>query len=414
MRFHIFRDGILKKICIKRRLQAVCLWYLLSLTVSARKHTLTFASGLSGKKKSRFSGFLRNNRGICEYTLENLSKKEAKRYAGLLKTGKKVSPLNVLLLFDTTIQGRSSLKSENVQRFSHGKGYVIGHQWTNILMILNGAALIPLPPIPFWSKRYCRKKGLEYKTEHVRVTEYIKELNLYDYIGWHIEENVIVLTDSGYDDKKIQKTVLEKGWHFISALKISRGVRPEQKGSGWDRAGNFFRNHRRIGWQTVRILTEGGKRRRKEFRVRHADVFLKGVGKVRAVCSEFKKRREGGRKHFACSDLKMTAREILITYRMRRKTEIFHKEVKMHLGFEDAAAKHFDSVVSHVCMVYCAYILLHSDLPGISGESETPEKQKKVEMILQSREIAAQIHEITKIGGPVNLKNKLKSALMEI
>jgi hypothetical protein len=43
----------------------------------------------------------------------------------------------------------------------------------------------------------------------------------------------------------------------------------------------------------------------------------------------------------------------------------------MHLGFEDIAAKHFSSVVSHVHPVYTAYILLHSGLPGVGADNDT-------------------------------------------
>src|SRR5256885_4909486 len=57
-----------------------------------------------------------------------------------------------LPIFDSTLQHRASLHPENAKTFNHGKGYVIGHQWTNIVLVL-GDMLIPLPPIPFYSKR---------------------------------------------------------------------------------------------------------------------------------------------------------------------------------------------------------------------------------------------------------------------
>jgi len=43
--------------------------------------------------------------------------------------------------------------------------FVVGHQWTNIVLILNDM-LIPLRPIPFYSQRYCRDHALAYRTEH--------------------------------------------------------------------------------------------------------------------------------------------------------------------------------------------------------------------------------------------------------
>jgi hypothetical protein len=416
MRFHTLRDRIINKINIGVRLRFVCMWYIISLMIETRKHSLTFASEMSGMGKAAFCKFLKNNHNIAAYTLENLSRREAKRYSAILKKSESF-PWKIFVLADSTIQERSSLKTENVQRFDHGQGYVIGHQWTNILLFFNGI-IIPLRPIPFYSKKYCRQIGCGYETEHDKLAEYLNKLNPNDYIGSHKESEVVFLSDSGYDCKKIQNAVLKKKWHFIGALKSSRSIKAEAtyaltpKSSGWDGIAVFFRKNRRIGWKTVRIITEGPKRKRKEFRVRHADVFLKGVGKVRAVCSEFKRKRDGRRKYLACSDLKATPRQILIAYRLRWKIEIFHKNIKMFLGFGDVSAEHFSSVESHVYLVYCAYLLLQSDIMGDTGTERTvPEKQHKVGLILEKKKIAAIVHELTKIGGADRVKNQFQSAL---
>lgn len=348
--------------------------------------------------------------------MNDLSKKQARIYSRALNAAKK-APQKIFVLIDDVLQERCSLKSENVHKFNHGHGFAIGHQWTNIALFLNGKT-VPLPPIPFYTKKYCRENSMKYRTSHQRIAEYVSSLNLNEYIGPHVSSDVIVLADSGFDDKKIQKAVLEKKWHFICALKSSRGVKSEAeyarnpKSSDWDGIAVFFRKFRNLSWSTVRIPTEGPKKKRTEFRIRHAEVFLKETGKIRAVCSEFKKKRDGRRKFFACSDLKMTPRQILIAYRFRWKIEIFHKYIKMHSGFEHAAAKHFSSVSSHVHFVYMAYILLHSGLPGTGDDSDSvTEKQAKVRQILKNRENACIIHELTKIGGADRLKNELKSAL---
>lgn len=392
------------------------LWYALSLMLETRKHSLRFASGLSGIGSAAFSRFLMNHNNVTAYTLSDLSKKEAQRFAAALEKSKSV-PWDVFILIDDTILSRSSLKSENVQKFNHGKGYVIGHQWTNIILFFNGI-IIPVPPIPFYTGKYCKDNNIEYISSHDRLAEYLNNLNLSEYIGYHDSSRVAVLTDSGFDNKIIQNTVLKQGWHFVSALKGSRGLKSEAgyaktgNSSGWDGCADFFIKNRIIAWITVRIFTDGPKKKRKDFRVRHTVVFLKGVGKIRAVCSEFKKGRGGCRRYIACSDLKATPHQILTAYGFRWKIEIFHKHVKMHFGFGDIAAKHFASVESHVHMVYCAYIMLLTGLPGISTTPGTiPEKQRKVARVLENRETACIIHELTKIGGAVRLKNKLKSVL---
>jgi hypothetical protein len=57
-------------------------------------------------------------------------------------------PWKIVILLDSTLQHRASLHPENAKAFNHGKGYVIGHQWTTIVLRL-GDRRMPLRPIPF-------------------------------------------------------------------------------------------------------------------------------------------------------------------------------------------------------------------------------------------------------------------------
>jgi hypothetical protein len=141
MRFHRLRDWIFCHVAIPSRLRPVCLGYLLALMVETRKHSLEFAAVLSGLNKSQFCRWLQEHHQLAAYTLEALSKRQAKQYAEVIDKLDGL-PWKVALLVDTTTQHRSSLKADNVQRFNHGHGFVIGHQWTNILLVFNGL-LIP-------------------------------------------------------------------------------------------------------------------------------------------------------------------------------------------------------------------------------------------------------------------------------
>lgn len=210
MTFTALKNWMLNQITVKKRLQIVCLWYLLFLMVSVRKHSLTAAARFSGLATSQFSRLLTRHCDIAVYHLHQLSKKQARQFSQAINTlanGK--LPWRIAILIDSTIQHRCSLHAENVQRFNHGKGFQIGHQWTNIVLLINDM-LIPLPPIPFYSKNYCRKQKLKYRTEHDLVVEYIDRLNLHDYIGNHKPEHIVVLADSGYDDRKIENAIIKK------------------------------------------------------------------------------------------------------------------------------------------------------------------------------------------------------------
>lgn len=95
-------------------------------------------------------------------------------------------------------------------------------------------------------------------------------------------------------------------------------------------------------------MTNSPKRKRKDFRTRQISGYLRHVGLVQLICSEFKKTPDGRRKYLAYNDLKAMVRHIVIGYRMRWRIEIFHKEVKTYLGFEDVSAQWFVAVKAHV------------------------------------------------------------------
>jgi CRISPR/Cas system-associated endonuclease Cas3-HD len=151
-----------------------------------------------------------------------------------------------------------------------------------------------------------------------------------------------------------------------------------------------------------------------EFRIRQIIGYLHDVGKVQLICSEFKKRPDGRRKYLACNDLKVKARLIIIGYRIRWAIEIFHKQVKMFLGFEDVATKSFSSVISHVHGVYCAYILLNFSPPGSSAPSKSmAEKQRKIKKIISTKEKCRVIQMLTQFNGSQRYNEELKQRLLE-
>jgi hypothetical protein len=360
------------------------------------------AARFSEMNKSQFSRFLKNHSGLAVYNLHVLSKKQANQFSKILNClGKGSVPWRIAILIDSTIQNRSTLHTDNAKKFNHGKGFVIGHQWTNIVLVINDM-LIPLQPIPFYSKNYCRKNKLQYKTENESVVEYIRNLKLEDYTGPYDPKDVIVLADSGYDDKKIENAIARKKWKFIIALNKTRGVKTQTqyrntaKSKDWNQVGVLFNHCRRIKWQTIRIFTSSSKRKRMEFRIRQIIGYLRYVGKVQLICSKFKKRPYGRIKYLACNDLKAKPRQILIGYRMRWAIETFHKDVKMFLGFEDVATRSFDSVMAHVHWVYCVYILLHYPPPGVPAHIKSlADKQRRIQATIDSKDKARVIQLLT-------------------
>jgi hypothetical protein len=419
MRVQTLQTWIARHLLVRLRLKRICTSYLLFLMVATTtKHSLEQAARFCGLHKSQFSKLLKGHPEVAVYNLETLSKKQAKGLAKALRSLKSL-PWKIAIIIDSTLQRRATLHAENTKVFNHGQGFVIGHQWTNIVLILNDI-LVPLRPIPFYSRRYCREHDLTYQSEHERVVDYLEALNLEDYLGPYDRRDVVVFMDSGYDDKTIEKAIAAKQWHFLMALCNTRSVKSERlylttpKSKQWCSIATFFRNHRGLKWQTIGIPTNGSKRKRLEFRSRDTIGYLRYVGRVQLVCSELRKRPAGRRKYLACNDLNVTARQIITGYRLRWAVELFHKTTKQHLGFEDVATSGFDSVISHVHWVYCAYILLHLSPPGVSVEATSVgDKQRQLQHVLDHKEKRRVLQKLTQIGGVQRYKDELRQALAD-
>ena len=416
MRAQTVQTWIARHILVRLRLENVCTSYLLFLMVATRKHSLEEAARFSGLHKSQFSKMLKVHSKVAVSTLESLSKQQAKQVAKARHKLKEL-PWDMAIVVDSTLQQRASLHPENAKTFNHGQGFVGGHHWTNIVLLLNDI-LIPLRPIPFYSRRYCRDHKLEYRTEHDLVVDYLQKLQLEDYIGSYDSRAVVVLMDSGYDNKKIQNAIAAKQWHFIIALGKTRSVksakldRTTPQSKQWCHIATFFRNHRWLKWTTIRITTNGTKRKRMEFRTRDTIGYLRYVGQVQLVCSEARKRPEGRRKYFACNDMRVTARQIILGYRLRWTIELFHKTIKQPLGFEDVATSGFDSVMSHVHWVYCAHILLSMSPLGVAaGGKSLGDKQRQLQQLLANQEKRCVLQQLTQIGGVQRYTDELRQAL---
>jgi hypothetical protein len=187
------------------------------------------------------------------------------------------------------------------------------------------------------------------------------------------------------------------------------------KSKQWSQIAPFFRNQRRLKWTTIRLMTNGKKSKRMEFRIRHTKGYLRYVGQVQFVCSEPRKRPEGRRRYFACNDMRVTARQIMLGYRLRWAVELFHKSVKQNLGFEEVSTSGFDSVISHVHWVYCAYILLNLSPPGASnGPQSLGDKQRQLPAYLEAKEKRRILQKLTQFGGIEKFKAEIRQALGDV
>ncbi|MBK8203418.1 MAG: hypothetical protein IPK68_14180 [Bdellovibrionales bacterium] len=120
----------------------------------------------------------------------------------------------------------------------------------------------------------CKELKEEYKTEPERIMEYLSNVNWQELLPGVKPEEIVVLSDSGYDNKKLQRFFISQGWDFVGSIKKSRSVKTLTQ--YWQSVSDLFRRTRKIGpWQTVRHQAGGGKKRR-ESRIRTLVGYLKG------------------------------------------------------------------------------------------------------------------------------------------
>ena len=396
--------SLLRELKIPSRIIKTLGWYLLSIMLPSEKHNQVFASKISGKASSLFSNLLRNHSALSEATLNRASRRVLSKLMKKRAPLAKGSPWTIAILIDATIHRRTSRHCENSQFFNHGSGHKFGHQWTNVGLFIAGQ-YIPLPPIPFYTTGFCSLTKKAYKTEGDKVSDYIRTLNLKGILGDFDSEEIVFLMDSGYDIKKIQNTIISRGYDFIIALRKDRSMCERDR--NFVQVGQFFKDGRRK-WKTIRVQADGGKRR--SYRTKQREGLLKGVKtKVQLICSEKSKKQ---RKHFACTDLTASEKTIIRVYQYRWKIEVFHREIKSYLGLEDTAAHSFNAVRSHLHWVYVSYILLlemHSD-----KDMTIKERQLRLEASIEARKMKEIILKTTQVGSKTAVKSYCLSAIERI
>lgn len=400
------------------RLVNVAIHYLAMLMSEASKHTLSYASQTSGLSVSSFSRFLMGHEDLAKLGLSRQARRTLKAIAA--KERRRLVPgelWTIGIIVDATLHPRSSRHIQNSQSLSHGKGFTIGHQWTNIVIVVNGRT-VPLPPIPFFTKGERRRRKLKNKTEHDMVIERLTSLDLEELVGPYSSSEVVTLLDSGYDDKKIIKAIQSRGWTAVWSLKSNRSTLTNSEYQAGIHRGRrvdqLFRAVRKQApWINIRPKANTKNRKRK-YRARELTGRVAGIATdLKLVCSE-KSGRTKGKRYLACTKSTATARTVVLCYEIRWRVETFHRTIKSRLGMTEAGLSSFDAISAHVHWVYCAYLLLEEMEVGSASSIE--EKQRILSRQIAAaplvETIAAIVATRTQYGGAQRAK-KLAAAALE-
>ena len=160
---------------------------------------------------------------------------------------------------------------------------------------------------------------------------------------------VYVLFDSWYASNRLLTFCRRQGWHVVCAIKSNRTL-DDQKLSQWPQA----LQHQRY----QRVQLPATDQRPRTYLVRTLQGKLTKL--PFAVCVLISKRhhRDKHPKYFLCTDLSLSAQQILPIYQKRWPIEVDNFYVKQHLGLADFRVQSYEATEKWFAVVFLALAFL--------------------------------------------------------
>jgi hypothetical protein len=380
--------------------------YVCALLLDVQRKSLSAIGQAIGIPVSQISRMLGSSDFIASNHLWALSRQAV--LAALSKAPTSDGPWKVFVIADSTVLERSASGAQNIQKLNTGHSWKYGHRLTNVVLLINGQ-LIPLPPIPHKSKAFCKANKEPYLTEGERLREYLASEPFKSVISGIKDSDIAVLADAGYDDRKLQRFILDQGWDFIIPTKTTSKFRVRNPETGklsisHTSASAMHRYQHSCPKGEVRVKMQ--KNQKWTVRKFHVQRLSGLLNRLSSTVTMVRTQVGGGKvKHLVCSDERASDREIVLAYAKRFQIECFHKETKQYLGLEDVATHGFHSTYNHICLVYMAYVLLQNAIP----EGATRHRQKVLlEAVSQDMHLQPVRIILSQFGGNEKLKKKLQ------
>jgi len=281
-----------------------------------------------------------------------------------LETGKG----KFIYIIDATLCGQSGKKTQNTystgnrQRRSrkgrrHGKykhARRSCHSFTFGLLITPSGYRLPFQ-IPHYTKEYCERKQITHRTTAESAADLIRSLPLPE------EAEVIVLGDTAYDAEVVHAACEDRNYPWIFP------VNPERVYAGPQGRRSKVRSRLKdwtsLSLKTIRLCASTGQyagyRRLSRWRVgpkmkprtyyAHQEKRdVRSVGRVQLVFStmtpDLEKATPDNVKILMTNALGMSVSEVIELYTLRWQIELFFKELKSTLGFDQYRFQPFEAV----------------------------------------------------------------------
>lgn len=261
------------------------------------------------------------------------------------------------------------------------------HSFTFGLLITPSGIRIPYQ-IPFKTVEYCKQNGVDRNTTAEAAAQMIASLPLPP------ESQVVVLGDTAYEAQVVRQACEQRGYTWIFPANSSRvfagprGKRPTLRSrlNQWSKQSlkrirlqasrGKFVNHRRLSAYRL-----GPKLKARVYYAHEETRDVQGVGSVRVVYSTTKDKL----KQATADDVKIlltnatgiSLAEVLDLYSLRWQIELFFKELKSTLGFDDYSFKSFEAVMGWTEAAIAAFLYLEYErAKRIAARHLTPEERQ--------------------------------------
>jgi len=184
---------------------------------------------------------------------------------------------------------------------------------------------------------------IPFKSKLTLVKELLKEL------ASLIPENipVYVLFDSWYASKKLISLCRCLGYHVICALKHNRRFR--RKGSTKTcRLSHLARYVRKREFKAITVNSSDSSTR---YLVHTVRGFLPGIKDEVCIIISKRNQRDNRPEFFLCTDLSLSAQEVLSRYGRRWAVEVDHLYLKVRLGLGDFRLRSYEGITKYFDLV---------------------------------------------------------------
>ncbi len=215
-------------------------------------------------------------------------------------------------------------------------------------------------------------KRLGFRTKYALACQMLKELDTLLPKG----HKVYVLFDSWYASKKLIKFCRRKRWHVICALKSNRRI---------DKVSVTKHNQQLRHKPYKRITLEAMSENRKapKYYTRSIRGHLMDIFDPVHVIISKKGTRDKYPKYFACTDLSLSAQQVLRYYQKRWAVEVDNTYLKNALGLGDFRLQSFEAIEKWFAVVVLAMNYLQYRMA--LAYSKVPSKVPLADFIRQHR-----------------------------